>query len=56
MEKVSDKVSADHQDNTFSAASVMLALWNVSSGFVLTVGCFALIGYGSLALYDWMAG
>ena len=56
MEKLSDKVSADHQDNTFSAASVMLALWNVSSGFVLTVGCFALIGYASLALYDWMAG
>jgi hypothetical protein len=56
MQKTMDKVSADHQDNTFCVASAMLAVWNVSLGFVLTVGCFGLIGYGSLALYDWMAG
>jgi hypothetical protein len=54
MEKLSDKVSADHHDNTFSAA--MLVLLNVSSGFVLTVGCFGLIGYGAVAIFDWVAG
>ena len=56
MEKPMDKVSADHQDHTFSLASAMVVLLKGASAIVLTVACFMLICYGSLALFDWIAG
>ena len=51
-----DKVSADRQDHTFSLASAMLVLLRGASAIVITVGGVMLFCYGSLALFDWIAG
>jgi hypothetical protein len=56
LEKPMDKVSADHQDHTFSPSSAMAAMLKGASAIVLTVACFALFCYGALAIFDWIAG
>ena len=56
VEKPMDDVSADRQDHTFTLASAMVVLLKGASAIVFTVACFALMCYGSLALFDWIAG
>jgi hypothetical protein len=56
MEKPMEKVSADHQGHTFSAASAIAVMLKGASAIVLTVACFALFCYGALAVFDWLAG
>jgi len=51
-----DKVSVDRQDHTFSLSSAMLVLLRGASAIILSVGCVMLFCYGSLALFDWIAG
>ena len=51
-----DEVSVEHQEHTFSAASVMLAVLKGGSAIVLVVASVTLVVYGALTLWDWIAG
>ena len=51
-----DKISAGHQDHGFFLASAMAVLLKAASATVLAVGFIMLMCYGSLALFDWIAG
>jgi hypothetical protein len=56
MEKPMDRVSADHQDHTFSAATAITMVLRGASAIALTVAFFTLFCYGALALFDCIAG
>jgi len=51
-----DKGSADPPDRKARLIVMIIVLLTVTSAMALTVGWFTLIGYGVLALVDWMAG